>query len=81
MTASIASLSALDSSTRARLWLLRLSRLPMADHARVGTLAYSSMWDLLCDGKPYLAKFLWRVHTTTVPHVEEEDSEDVEDAT
>ena len=37
MTMSVASLSALDSSLHARLWLLRLSWLPMADHARVGT--------------------------------------------
>ena len=35
-------------------------------------------WDyLLCDGKPYLAKFLQRVHMTTVLQAEEEDSEDI----
>ena len=37
MTVSTASLSALNLSTCVRLWLLRLSRLPMAYHARAGT--------------------------------------------
>ena len=39
-------------------------------------------WDcLLRDGRPYLAKFLRCVYMTTIPQAEEEDSEDIEDAT
>ena len=37
MTGNIVSSSAHDSSTRARLWLRRSSRLPMATHAGAGT--------------------------------------------
>ena len=40
MTTSIVFLSALNSSIRPRLWLLRLSRLPMADHAGAGITSF-----------------------------------------
>ena len=40
MTVNIASLSAHDLSTCARLWLRRLSRLPMAEHDGFGTTCF-----------------------------------------
>ena len=74
MTGNIVSLSAHDSNTRRQALAMEI------EQATHGQSRWS--WDyLLRAGRPYLAKFLWRVRATPIPQAEEEDSEDVEDTT
>ena len=63
MTASTAYSSALDLSTHARLWLLRLSRLPMDDHAGAGTTYFvmaGHIWPSSFGGCARLPSHRWR---------------------